>query len=42
MLVKEQQPKEIPNTEFQLDEVDSLDRLEEEIKKLAHERHTEA
>ena len=42
VLVKEQQPKEIPNTEFQLDEVDSLDRLEEEIKKLAHERHKEA
>ena len=42
LLVKEQQPKEIPNTEFQLDEVDSIDRLEEEIKKLAHERHKEA
>lgn len=42
LLVKEQQPKEIPNTEFQLDEVDSIDRLEEEIKKLAQERHKEA
>jgi len=42
LLVKEQQPKEIPNTEFQLDEVDSIDRLEDEIKKLALERHKEA
>lgn len=42
LLVKEQQPKEIPNTEFQLDEVDSIDRLEEEIKKLAQERNKEA
>ena len=42
VLVKEQQPKEIPNTEFQLDEVDSIERLEEELKKLAHERHKEA
>ena len=42
LLVKEQQPKEIPNTEFQLDEVDSIDRLEEEIKKLALERNKEA
>jgi two-component system phosphate regulon sensor histidine kinase PhoR len=42
LLVKEQQPKEIPNTEFQLDEVDSIDRLEEEIKKLAQERQKEA
>ncbi len=41
LLVKEQQPKEIPNTEFQLDEVDSIDRLEEEIKKLAQERNKE-
>jgi two-component system phosphate regulon sensor histidine kinase PhoR len=41
VLVKEQQPKEIPNTEFQLDEVDSIDRLEEEIKKLAQERNKE-
>ncbi|MES2568390.1 MAG: ATP-binding protein [Bacteroidota bacterium] len=41
-LVKEQQPKEIPNTEFQLDEVDSIDRLEEEIKKLAQERNRES
>lgn len=42
LLVKAQQPKEIPNTEFQLDEVDSIDRLEEEIKKLAQEREKEA
>lgn len=42
LLVKEQQPKEIPNTEFQLDEVDSIDRLEEEIKKLAQERNKES
>ncbi|MBP8033483.1 MAG: sensor histidine kinase [Bacteroidia bacterium] len=42
LLVKTQQPKEIPNTEFQLDEVDSIDRLEEEIKKLAQERHKES
>ena len=41
LLVKEQQPKEIPNTEFQLDEVDSIDRLEDEIKKLAQERNKE-
>lgn len=42
LLVKSQQPKEIPNTEFQLDEVDAIDRLEEEIKKLAQERIKEA
>ena len=42
LLVKAQQPKEIPNTEFQLDEVDSIDRLEEEIVKLAQERYKEA
>lgn len=42
LLVKEQQPKEIPNTEFQLDEVDAIDRLEDEIKKLAIERNKEA
>ncbi|MBC7695285.1 MAG: sensor histidine kinase [Burkholderiales bacterium] len=42
LLIKEQQPKEIPNTEFQLDEVDSIDRLEEEIKKLTQERNKEA
>jgi two-component system phosphate regulon sensor histidine kinase PhoR len=42
LLVKAQQPKEIPNTEFQLDEVESMDRLEEEIIKLAHEREKEA
>jgi len=41
LLVKEQQPKQIPNTEFQLDEVDSLERLEDEIKKLAIERNRE-
>lgn len=41
LLVKAQQPKEIPNTEFQLDEVDSIDRLEDEIKKLAQERNKE-
>ncbi len=42
LLVKAQQPKEIPNTEFQLDEVDAIDRLEDEIKKLAQERIKEA
>jgi len=42
LLVKSQQPKEIPNTEFQLDEVDAIDRLEDEIKKLAQERIKEA
>lgn len=42
LLVKEQQPKEIPNTEFQLDEIDSIDRLEDEIKKLAQERNKES
>ena len=42
LLVKAQQPKEIPNTEFQLDEIDSIDRLEDEIKKLAQERNKEA
>jgi two-component system, OmpR family, phosphate regulon sensor histidine kinase PhoR len=42
LLVKAQQPKEIPNTEFQLDEVDSIERLEDEIKKLAHERQKES
>lgn len=41
-LVKQQQPKEIPNTEFELEEVDSITRLEEEIEKLAIERHKEA
>jgi two-component system, OmpR family, phosphate regulon sensor histidine kinase PhoR len=41
LLVKAQQPKEIPNTEFQLDEVDSINRLEDEIKKLAQERNKE-
>ncbi|MES2513882.1 MAG: ATP-binding protein [Bacteroidota bacterium] len=41
LLVKAQQPKEIPNTEFQLDEVDSIERLEDEIKKLARERNKE-
>lgn len=40
-LVKEQQPKEIPNTEFQLEEVDAITRLEEEIQKLAIERNKE-
>lgn len=42
LLVKAQQPKEIPNTEFQLEEVDPITRLEEEIHKLAIERHKEA
>jgi two-component system phosphate regulon sensor histidine kinase PhoR len=42
LLVKAQQPKEIPNTEFQLDEIDAIDRLEDEIKKLAQERNKEA
>lgn len=41
-LVKQQQPKEIPNTEFQLEEVDSITRLEEEIQKMAIERNKEA
>ena len=39
--VKSQQLKEIPNTEFQLEEVDSITRLDEEIKKLAIERKKE-
>lgn len=39
--VKALQPKEIPNTEFQLEEVDSLERLAEEIKKLTEERNKE-
>ena len=39
--VKSQQLKEIPNTEFQLEEVDSITRLDEEIKKLAIERNKE-
>jgi two-component system phosphate regulon sensor histidine kinase PhoR len=42
LLVKEQQPKEIPNTEFQLEEVDAITRLEEEIQKLAIERYKES
>ncbi len=41
-LIKRNQPKEIPNTQFQLDEVDSILRLEEEIKKLTVERQKEA
>lgn len=40
-MVKQQQPKEIPNTEFQLEEVDAITRLEDEIKKLAQERTKE-
>lgn len=40
-LVKAQQPKEIPNTEFQLEEVDSITRLEDEISKLAQDRQRE-
>lgn len=39
--VKALQPKEIPNTEFQLEEVDSIARLEDEIVKLADERNKE-
>lgn len=39
--VKAKQPKEIPNTEFQLDEVDSITRLEDEIIKLAQYRQKE-
>ncbi len=42
VLLKSQQPKEIPNTEFQLEEVDSISRLEDEIQKLAQERNKEA
>ena len=42
LLVKQQQPKEIPSTEFELEEVDPITRLEEEIEKLAIERHKEA
>jgi two-component system phosphate regulon sensor histidine kinase PhoR len=42
LLVKSQQPKEIPSTEFRLEEVDAMEQLEEEIKKLALERHKEA
>lgn len=41
-LVKEQQPKEIPNTEFQLEEVDSITRLEDEIIKMVQERNKES
>lgn len=41
VLVKQQQPKEIPSISFQLDEVDSIDRLENEIKKLVQERNKE-
>ena len=41
LLVKAHHAKEIPNTEFQLEEVDSLDRLEDEIKKLTTERNKE-
>ncbi len=39
--VKALQPKEIPNTEFQLEEVDPIERLEDEIIKLAEERNKE-
>lgn len=38
VLVKAQQPKEIPSTEIELEEVDAITRLEDEIKKLAIER----
>jgi len=41
-LVKQQQPKEIPNTQFELDEVDSITRLEDEITKMTQERLKEA
>lgn len=41
LLVKAQRPKEIPNTEVQLEEVDSIERLEVEIKKLSQERNIE-
>lgn len=41
-IIKNYQPKEIPNTEFQLEEVDSIVRLEDEIKKLSIERQREA
>lgn len=41
-LLKSQQPKEIPSTEFMLEEVDSMTRLEDEIQKLAQERTKEA
>ena len=40
-LVKAQQPKEIPSTEIELEEVDAITRLEDEIKKLAIEREKE-
>jgi len=39
--VKALQPKEIPNTEFQLEEVDSIERLSDEIEKLTVERNKE-
>ncbi len=39
--VKALQPKEIPNTEFQLDEVDAIERLADEIDKLTIERYKE-
>ena len=40
--VKSQQLKEIPSTEFTLEEVDSITRLDEEIQKLTIERNKEA
>lgn len=40
-LVKQQQPKEIPNTQFELEEVDSITRLEDEIIKMTQERTKE-
>ncbi len=40
-LVKSIQAKEIPNTEIQLEEVDSIDRLEKGIIKLSQERSKE-
>ncbi len=40
-MVKEQHRKEIPSTKFQLDEVDSITKLEDEITKLVQERDKE-
>lgn len=40
-VVKSQQPKEIPNTEIELEEVDAITRLEDEIQKLSVERERE-
>ena len=40
--IKSQHFKEIPNTEFQLEEIDSITRLNDEINKMSIERNKEA